>query len=371
MSVYYITIFATFCLSLLCDFSNKNNRNVARSNGLNVEYKASYSFLFWIIVFIFVFVSGFRFKVGADYYSYFKSFSTYQDWDIVKQSIMELDEPGIKVLFYISGHIWNNEGFGFFVVALVTMIPIFVRIKDFPDLYLWEIVLLFILLGCWMNSFNAVRQCCAVSIVFAGSKKSEKHWLLKYVFIVFVAFLFHRSAIVMFPLLLLCNNKITLRQIVVIVVGTIVLMYSYDAIFNYLGKTNEDMLTEYDLREINPLRVAVQFAPLLLIFIVDDIKDFLHKEKFFVNMLIVNATLTLITMNSAYLNRIALFTKLFCIIGIPKLFSRLKYKPVSYIIVFLAFVLYFLFWRTETTQNTFLVDFYWIFGENLNLYRVS
>ena len=166
----------------------------------------------------------------------------------------------------------------------------------------------------------------------------------------------------MLPILILSHRKFDKSQILVLLFSAVVIPFLFDFAFDFMGSntTNEDALL-YIERQINPIRVIVAFAPIILLFFVVNKKDFFKKNSFAVNLMIYNAILTFTTMNSAYLNRFTHYTGMFLMIYFPSVLKSMR-KDYRIAATIAIVVLYFLYFRYELTNGVGNVIWQWSFS---------
>lgn len=163
--------------------------------------------------------------VGTDasmYYQFFKSEN------------YEIFEPGISFIYNIANK-YNNYILFSFIVYLIFLFFISKGIEKNCPNYLISI-LFFILTYVYLTSFNQVRQLIAVSLIFCFinfllSKKDR----YKFVVIILIALLFHRSAIFLFLLFLVPKSKFNIKYIIPFFILTIILYFISD-FKDFVGK---------------------------------------------------------------------------------------------------------------------------------------
>lgn len=357
MSVYYTTIFAVLILGIL-------ESQAAASDALNYDeygcwYRRRNNFYVFALVAIFLFVGGCRYKVGADYMSYFVG------WKMPLQTIINrfltYNEPGIPLITLVCRNVWDEGAFVIFVENAIIVFLIFYGLKK-SNIESYTIPLLLYIFFCgWLFSFNGIRQAMAASIVFAFSTKTDRRWLLKSIVVVLVAGLFHKSAVFMLPFLIISRRKIDFKQIIIIGFSVFAISYFGNFALEFM-ETTVDATNAYLNREINPIRVIVSFAPLSLILLSNGYRDdeFWKENSFVTNMTIINALITYMTANSAYMNRFSKFTVLYTMLFLPKYTGRwsMNSRRLLNTVIILLYFGYFLY---EVNNSGTYLPFQWSF----------
>lgn len=353
MKVYILTLLLVYILSIL-EYQKRTKENVLTGKNY-LGIRASKIYLL-VIVLIFLFVGGFRFKVGSDYVAYASSYII--TVGEIKQKLLMWDEPVIFIITNLCRRIWNEGIFVIFIENAITVLLVFKGIKSYEMKSYTMPLCLYILYCGWTSSFNGVRQGLAIAFIFAFSKRSEsKWWILKYIVVGVIAFLIHKSALFMIPIMLLANRKVDFKQAIYI----LLIAFAMPILGNYaLGFMNTSLDTEYAVHSVNLLRVLVAIVPAVLSICCG--KKFREENNFLVNMAIINALITITTRNSALMYRFSDFTNIYLMVLIPKcenLFtknSRWVYKSI----VILLFFIYF--WHEVNSGNGNLNNFQWAFG---------
>ncbi|MFU1898416.1 EpsG family protein [Escherichia coli] len=147
----------------------------------NANYIKFFSF------FLLFFISSVRVGIGTDYYSYENIFN------LIEQGAQVGTEP----IFYLINLISSKFDFGFRGVIVITsflfLYPIFKCIDN--RITIW--VVFYFLMSFYLYSFNTIRQGIAISIsCFSIYKLLIDGNKVKYIFIVFLASLFHSTALI-------------------------------------------------------------------------------------------------------------------------------------------------------------------------------
>ena len=177
-----------------------------------------------------------------------------------------------------------------------------------------------------------------------------------------MAFLCHRSAILMVLLYFLAHRKINLLNIVIMLLCVIILLGSYNFLFDIAGNVLDkkyDMTNTYNTTSVNVFRILVGVAPAFYFGFSLRSKEKTETEEFFLNLLMIHAMVNVITLNSAYLARVSIYTAPFVVISISELSKtiNIKYRKVTMVgIIFL----YFIFWLYQLYSSDSLRDFTFI-----------
>ena len=177
--------------------------------------------------------------------------------------------------------------------------------------------------------------------------------------------LFHRTALVFLPVYWVVVPKHEVRNIFLIILGSIFMYYSYGILFEIMSELKGHDQTKYAYMQasVQILRVAVACAPALLLFFVSPQSHKDSEKSFYFKMLIVNAGFMVATSGSAYLARIGVYSDIYATIAFPKLidsFPKENRKVLSACIM----LCYFIFWFWEVYSRDSLHYFHWIFERN-------
>lgn len=354
MSVYYSVISAISIFGYFASRSERLGENKRkRYNGLTIAFLV-------MTAAILIFVGGLRYYVGTDYGAYYRGIEIYGS--NLKTSLISLDEPGLPIIATVVSWFTTDGAYFVLICAAITYSLILVTQFKNTDCFVFA-TLLFIFVGNWHGAFNGVRQFLAAAIVFAGHRLILNKRFLKYALVVFIAFCVHRSAIIMIIPYFLYRNRITFRNVAILLIGTYILARNYDSIFSFIGllKDAEMSMDDYAYygRAVNVLRVMVACAPAVVCLILYSSKDISLEESFYINALLVNAVAMLAMSNSAYLARLGIYTNMVTPLALSKLLKFKNYS-VELFIKFGVIFLYAIFWYIEVSGSGSLNNFRWI-----------
>lgn len=355
MTVYYVTFFSVLLFASLAQRSDY----VHYDNELSycrVFHTRNTRICFIIASFILILVAGLRYNVGTDFGAYYKQYHDYADAFAV--NLIDLNEPGYGLICKISELIRDDYGTSTFLVALVTLGLSFGVIYRNTD-RICEAVLLFVFLECWHVSFNAVRQCLAAAVLFCGFSFLRDKKYFKYAIVVLLAFLCHKSAIVLFLICLVVHRDTKPINIVVLIVGTIALLYSYDLLFAFQDQILDDGIVHYSYvtNSVNIIRVLANCTPAVFFLIFSKAKT--KERDFYLNLLLIHAAIQIASSNSTYFARMAIYTAPFVAIAIPELLKTVEpslRKKITPIII----ILFAIFCIHDINISPSLNNFMWL-----------
>lgn len=359
MRVYLIMLVLVAVFGFCAVWTPFTEANGVKNNLKLVRTKKPNTLFVWLVFFCLAFVAMFRYKVGVDFFGYYRV----EGW-ANKFNEGEFEEPGFTLLAVICKKLFGEQrGILTIASAFITVALFVFTIARNRENFAIS-VLLFVFVGCFTGMFNGVRQYLAAAIMFTGHRfivdKKPIRWLL----VVLLASSFHVTAILMFFVYFVCNLKCNWKLVFMYLVIAVVLLFAYEPLFNLVGALKQDEIdttSSYMVTTVNALRVLVQCVPIMFLFFVknDEIND--DKEvRFLLNICILNAAIAVAAMNSAYLSRFCIYTSCFQILMYPKLFSKMRGRD-GIIFVIMLLLLYSIFWAYDVINASTIKNFYWIF----------
>jgi len=312
-------------------------------------------------------VAGLRFRVGDDFRSYYFHFADYGNKFL--PSVIALDEPGYCGIAYLTQCFGCQTGaLAIFLTSLITIgLGYWTVYRCSPQLFLPGVLFLF--LGNWIGSFNAVRQCLAATMVFCGYPFLRDKKLWHYAAMVFVGFLFHRSAILMAIPFFFVHKEVNWRNVLLVLVGSIVILNSYEFLFHLAGEVldkgyqnvEEDI---YLLQKVNRLRVLSNVAPAAF-FLWLHFKENRNYQfsNFALNLLTLNAAISIVGMNSPYFSRYNMYTRPFMALAYPELCGKLG-QNLRKLVITAIILMYVVMGLYECSKSSSLNHFQWIWEAN-------
>lgn len=219
---------------------------------------------------VLVFAMGFRdYHVGIDTVTYKQIFEDYlqYSWEKVLTDDSDTDriELGFRILMKICGDIYPNYYFYQILSSLLFILLSFIFIYRYTK----NIVLccaIFLGCGLYFQTFNIARQLFAVIIsAFAIPLLFEKKYL-KSILIIFIAYLFHSTAIIVSVIYLIyVVRKIKFLMFIAPIVLCIVVSFINDALLETVFLIFGDKYTDYVMNDFSRPNTGIFLKSMWLI----------------------------------------------------------------------------------------------------------
>jgi hypothetical protein len=348
MTIYILTIFAILVLGLFTSVVFQSNKS-----------KKIYATIAFLLVFI---ISAFRdISVGSDVLGYVNYFFTVKNMG-VSDLFLHRFEPGYIVLNKLLCLFIDNEQLFLAAIALIVLTMIFIGIYKYSSIPSLS-VYLFITMGFFAFTLSGFRQAIAMGIVFLSFTFLKENKLLKFVLIILLASLFHKTALMFLLIYPLAHKKINLKYLTGAAILFMVLFFVRKPLLHFLTYAFFD--------EYSSMLVSSQsFTLLFVIFIV-----FISGLVFFKpvlkrnpqNIILYNIILFAIFMQlfateSNNFSRITNYFYIYAILFIPEVLASIKDKnilPIGCIIVVCLTFVQFV-WLTPGSQLSIVpYQFFW------------
>ena len=316
--------------------------NVKISANGSVVHSSMSKFFLWVVAVTLILVAGLRGHIGMDYGQYMVNYPRYLL--SIKDDIIHFNQPGINILAYIASKIYDNYVTMFFLASLVTVgLSVKTILKYSEDCFVS--VLLYMFLGCWIGSFNGVKQYLAAAVCFAGHRYIIERKFWKYALVVFIAASFHITACSLLILYFVANKEINKKNIILFMIGTVVAINAYDFAFSFVEFLKGDELSDipYMTNNVKLFRVFVNVVPAVAALMLYRKKRLDASKNLYVNILIINAAIMVSTSNSTYLARYGIYTNVFLALSIPKTI-KFDNKKNQTLFTAVMLILYFAFY---------------------------
>jgi hypothetical protein len=350
MTIYIVTFLSIMIFGALNPYLSINFKNLT---------------VFILIFFLLIFV-GLRNNVGGDWGSYQSIFSRYNSLNFNELFINDLGYDFLNwTVAKIGGEIYLVN----FICAIFFVIPLILFINKL-DYFALPLAIAFTYL-ITIVAMGYVRQSVAIGFFLFGlnilnSKKNNIRVII-YFFLIFCAFLFHKSAIILLSLIPFMQISKTNKLLFLSISFLIILQLLFN---NFYGNFYERYIaTQMESRGAF-LRILMNYPPALL---------FIYYYKYFKNDNLASIflgisifsifSLFLIPFASTFIDRISLYFIILQIYFWPKFIHLNKFslRAPIYCIIFLIYFLSFFVWMTNADHKDFWIPYKTIlFYENYN-----
>jgi hypothetical protein len=318
------------------------------------KYKNNYMFTFLIIFAIFFI--GMRYKTGADWRGYIEMFerSLKIDWNYSSSENGIMIEYGYILLNKMIKYLFNNYYVLQFMITCFVFIiarKFILHYSEFPFCSLF-LFLIFFFDGLLMAQ---VRQSIAVVIIIISTKYIIQRKLFIFLILVFLASLFHISAICAFPLYFLTIkiNKVFLFGLVIF---SSIFYFRQDLLFsiiklfipympNRLSSIASIYLMNNNWNKLGQFNTGIYFLVkhLLLLSWVILAKINNNKEKLFYNAAVVGIIISMISTGMVIIDRLTDYYEIYAIFSYTTLFKDVNFKHMRELILVYSFSILLLF----------------------------
>lgn len=193
--IYYIIL--GFCIFIAALSHLIKNRTIS-------------AFLTMVIFIILWIVSSLRFEIGTDFVNYVKQYNDIKGLSLFGTNLEPLYVLIVKLVYYTT----DNPQYLFSIISLITLISFF----SFYDRKYSLIAIFVFITVMYLPSFSLIRQSAAVSILLLSSKALVEKRTSKSVMLTLLAAMFHFSALLFIPFILLRNFRIKFRQGIILLI---------------------------------------------------------------------------------------------------------------------------------------------------------
>ena len=178
------------------------------------QYKNTW---FYFLLFLFIIIAGFSYRLGGDNISYIKEFPMYQmnngySWEELTN--YNGRQPLWVLMSKLCKSVINEYWFFRFIHSLFLNSLFFFAFRKITK-YLFTTILFYFVLVYFEFNFQVMRQSIAVGLFLTSMSKYRNNKWLSYYVINLIGFLFHESAVVTFIVPLIKLLGISIKSIII------------------------------------------------------------------------------------------------------------------------------------------------------------
>lgn len=319
--------------------------------------KIKFRILCLVLIISFVFVCGLRYEVGSDYSQYNNIFLL-----IKSGNINIMNNNGLELGFILLNQFVilfkGNYNTLLFLVSLISILGIFISIKYFcknEEIFAFGVIV-FTTFGLYGSLFNTIRQGIAIGIFCIALIFLYKKKILIYIGLIILAYFFHSSAIILFPVYLIMNIHLKkwvyyITPIVCLIVkssGLVQVIYDKFLTVSFLN-VKYSQIYESGMQVDNgygiKYLIVIGFVYYILLIFFNNIIKIDEKFEFQFKLLLVYFALSIFASEIWIIYRVALLFSVSMVFVTPKLLLLFKgrNKKLIKLLFCLIFAIYYYF----------------------------
>ncbi|MGI6382026.1 MAG: EpsG family protein [Tissierellaceae bacterium] len=343
--IFIIQIFDKMLTSTNKQYYNGLNDKILKHTDIykfmdNKKQKKSFTHLTLLAIIIIYLFSALRFDVGWDYYHYYRTI----EYDALT-NIVSLGENGTIFLINLAKATGMTSLY-FTLNSFICIYCIMVTIKNYSKDH-WVSILFFVCFPLFfLNSFSVIRLFSALALTFYGFKYIERKEFKKYLLIVIIAGMLHKSAFAAIILYFVAHYiELKNSKLVAIYLALPIFSNLFEKfILNYFPRYSI-YFRETSLQEgTKAIYVFIVIAIVAILFrkkiIEDDITASLYYNIFFAGLAIYLAFIKQGTLG----HRFSLYGTIYSILLVPKIISIFRNNwdriLIKFIIYFLCIIMF-------------------------------
>lgn len=337
--IYWTLLVFSFAFYIFAQFGKTSSPSF-EVHSIDENNKNKKYFIF-VTLFMIILV-GFRdFSVGIDTYGYYKTYIRYANIDfnyIFRDHVKEKGYIFIQILF-------NKLGIGFlgfnilYAVFNFCIISLLIyRYSKMP----WLSYFLYICFSFYTLSFTMVRQTLAMSIVILAVMQDKKDGIwsfLKFVLFIYIAHMFHSSAIITLPLWFVRRIKFNKRLAIVIFIIAFFTFVFKSKMANFVINYATEISDKYESYNVKTGNAGVLLYMMMIVSVMFGymLKSFLFEKDnvFFFYCLCIMIILFPAVQGGNAIMRIYYYFYIFMIVYIPNMLESIRKEEHFYVKLFI------------------------------------
>lgn len=318
----------------------------------------------YFIALILILFSGLRECVGTDFNMYKNIF--YNLNNLENYYLGEIEKGYVllnKVLYSINQH----HRILFIGTSAMIVGLIFNCIYKYSKNYLLSI-LLFIGMGYYHSSFNGIRQYIALAIFVYSIRFIINKNFKKYVICIFIAILFHNTAVMMLPIYFINRIRFNKKRFLLTIIPILLIGFSYKFIISNLNILSPHYYQKYLNNKYLSLGVGgitnyIYIISFIVIYIIsilryNSIIVKYENVRIFIILCGISISFMLLGLKSLLFFRISLYFSIFYIFLIPMIIDTLNIK-LRLAIYPIGIVWLFYFYTTTLLYRDGAIPYIW------------
>lgn len=322
-------------------------------------FKKAAMILFFFVLF---FLTAFRaHSVGNDTKNYMNIYHRFASRDFAYA--LTYKEPAFAVLCKLVDAVFGDYQWLLIIVAALSIVPVMLLYSENAE-YPMTTIALFVFLSVFYMYFSGLRQTIAIGIGMIAYYFTKKKKLVFFILAVFMAYLFHRSAIVLIIMYPVYRLRLMKRDIVFIVLGMVAIYVFNRPIFALLNGLIQDYegLGDSNTGAFMMLVLLIVFS--VFAFVISE-EDSLDPDTIGLrNFLLLTTAIQMFVPLNFLVMRMGYYYMIFLPITMTRFISRAsrwsQVAMIANLVLFLFFAVHFFVFAPSTnTLHIFPYHFFW------------
>ena len=292
--------------------------------------------VFWLLAFLVPFLlSAFRWKVGTDYLTYislYEAINSISTLEQLWQQVLEV-EPLYVLMNVLVKLVFNNPLPIFFLSSLLLLGFLFRAVEDYHGKISVMLAVFVFLTLMFSTTLNIMRQMIAVSITFYAARHLFQKQYDKAALWMFLALMFHYSAIVLLPFWLFRGPQRYARNARIAMFAALVLMFVLGSVFGSIFSSIRALYTGED-GEGGTLKIGLMLLrlPIIVPILLFRKQLIAHDErnKFWIMLAVFEVLFSYLGYILDVLNRLSLYFAVSWIVLLPALVRSMPTRGAQY-----------------------------------------
>jgi transmembrane protein EpsG len=257
--------------------------------------------------------------------------------------------------------ITNDYQVYFFIIATIQGLCLVSVYKKYSENFVFSLALFIVSTDylSWMH--NGIRQFTAVTIIFAATTLMLKKKYVAVIPIIIFASFFHKSALIMIPLVFILQGKAWNKKTIVFIFLTVIAILFVGEFTGFIDSSMQEtqyrnVVSDYSTAGddgTNPLRVLVYSVPTIIAFI--GRKQIIESDNVLINyctnasLLSTGLYVVSIFTSGIFFGRLPIYLSLFNYILIPWEINHIIPEHLKKPVIMLMFVFYILFYYYQVS----------------------
>ena len=318
--------------------------------------------IFFFVAFIqlFLFLGLRRIDVGVDLQNYIPFLKRVIEFNY-KELFTIGFEPGYNMYCSIIMGIFKNEQIFLIITAAITLFGAGYFIYKNSKNYFFSIFI-YVTFQFYIFLFSGLRQAIAISILLLSTKFIKERKVIKFVILVLLAGMFHKSAFIFLPAYFIAYKKITTKYIVTIIGIGVMLFLLREHVMIFVTRY---LYTGYDTLD----NQGGGYGLLLLLLILFMAAFYFKKNTLEIdgtniiwyNYSIIAILIQMLASIEGNVARLTMYYSISMVILIPNVLEAIKPKEISYVGKIILTVLLFVFLLNGVqSENAYMpYKFFW------------